>query len=630
MGSRGGGGGAGEAGTIEGWPGRGGGGARLRAREGRAAPRCVEPDIESVNRAGAQGCQALAILSRVRLRFPNSSSACAGSSSTRASCASRPHRRLAGGAGRRRRGGGGCRRLPARRRAGLSRRDRMVLTALRAALVGLLLFCLCRPALVSTPRCRSRTSSACSSTTRAACASPTGRHAAQRRYVQEAFGAADRALLTGARRAFQGAHVPVLRGLAAAPTGGRPDVHRRATPGWRARSTGAPGAGGGAARRPGAGDRRRRHQRQARSSESLLALKAAGVPVFTVGVGRETLDARHPVGRVTAPRAVLEGHVADGRRGGHQPGYAGQAVTLDVPTSGRIVGTQKVTLPADGEPATVRVRFTRARPGRACSASACRRSPGELVTENNAREALDRGARPPREDPLLRGRAALRAEVHPPRAWPTTRTCSWSSCSAPPRTSSCASSVDDADELVGGFPKTREELFRYRGLILGSIEASFFTADQLRMIAEFVTRRGGGLLMLGGPRSFARAATPAPRSPTRCRSCSTHDARPKPQRRRGSTVQPTRAGAATRVTQIAATEEASAARWDRSCRSVTTRQPHRRGQAGRDRAAHRHRRARARAAGARLPALRPRQGARASRRRTPGSGRCTPRSPSRT
>ena len=63
--------------------------------------------------------------------------------------------------------------------------------------------------------------------------------------------------------------------------------------------------------------------------------------------------------------------------------------------------------------------------------------------------------------------------------------------------------VDDAEELQDGFPKTREELYRYRGLILGSIEASFFSADQLRMIGEFVSERGGGLLMLGGRHSFS-------------------------------------------------------------------------------------------------------------------------------
>ena len=63
--------------------------------------------------------------------------------------------------------------------------------------------------------------------------------------------------------------------------------------------------------------------------------------------------------------------------------------------------------------------------------------------------------------------------------------------------------VDDAEELAAGFPKTREELFRYRALILGSVEASFFTHDQLNLIADFVSQRGGGLLLLGG-RNFFR------------------------------------------------------------------------------------------------------------------------------
>ncbi|MDX1385009.1 MAG: glutamine amidotransferase, partial [Thermoanaerobaculia bacterium] len=71
--------------------------------------------------------------------------------------------------------------------------------------------------------------------------------------------------------------------------------------------------------------------------------------------------------------------------------------------------------------------------------------------------------------------------------------------------------LDDESELAGGFPVTREELFRYRGLILGSIEASYFTHDQLRMIADFASQRGGGVLMLGGRRSFSEggwAGTP--------------------------------------------------------------------------------------------------------------------------
>lgn len=61
----------------------------------------------------------------------------------------------------------------------------------------------------------------------------------------------------------------------------------------------------------------------------------------------------------------------------------------------------------------------------------------------------------------------------------------------------------EGDELRGGFPKDEEELFRYHALILDDIEAGFFTQDQLSLIQQFVARRGGGFLMLGGKESFA-------------------------------------------------------------------------------------------------------------------------------
>ena len=71
--------------------------------------------------------------------------------------------------------------------------------------------------------------------------------------------------------------------------------------------------------------------------------------------------------------------------------------------------------------------------------------------------------------------------------------------------------VSDADELIDGFPKTREELFAYKAIILGSVEAASFSDEQLRMLADFVSKRGGGLLMLGGRRAFSEggwAGTP--------------------------------------------------------------------------------------------------------------------------
>lgn len=56
--------------------------------------------------------------------------------------------------------------------------------------------------------------------------------------------------------------------------------------------------------------------------------------------------------------------------------------------------------------------------------------------------------------------------------------------------------------LQKGFPATRDQLFSYQAVIIGSIEAGYFTPEQLALLDEFVRVRGGGLLMLGGSFSF--------------------------------------------------------------------------------------------------------------------------------
>jgi uncharacterized membrane protein len=60
----------------------------------------------------------------------------------------------------------------------------------------------------------------------------------------------------------------------------------------------------------------------------------------------------------------------------------------------------------------------------------------------------------------------------------------------------------DENELRDGFPCTAEDLYRYDALVLDDIEAESFTQDQLSLIDDFVSRRGGGLLMMGGAESF--------------------------------------------------------------------------------------------------------------------------------
>jgi uncharacterized membrane protein len=63
--------------------------------------------------------------------------------------------------------------------------------------------------------------------------------------------------------------------------------------------------------------------------------------------------------------------------------------------------------------------------------------------------------------------------------------------------------IDGPTELENGFPKDRETLFSYDALIIGSFEAAALTPEQQENIRAFVSERGGSLLMLAGLRGLA-------------------------------------------------------------------------------------------------------------------------------
>src|SRR6185295_1362816 len=295
-------------------------------------------------------------------------------------------------------------------------------------------------------------------------------------------------------------------------------------------------------------------------ADALLASKAEALPVFTVGVGQETLSHDIQVGRVSTPRTALKGTSLLVDAIVTQTGYAGQTVTLDVEDGGKIVGSQPVKLPADGDPAAVRVRFTASDAGPRLFHLRISPLPGEVVTENNQRDVqIDVRDRKERilyfeGEPRFEMKFMRRAIADDPNLQLVTlqRTA---------ENKYLRLSVDKPEELVAGFPKTREELFQYRGIVLGSVEASAFTGDQLRMISEFVDVRGGGLLLLGGPHAFAEGGYAG---------TAVADVMPVLLERQGGSVaatvahvkvRPTRAGEALVVTQLGDTEEASAERW---------------------------------------------------------------------
>jgi uncharacterized membrane protein len=236
--------------------------------------------------------------------------------------------------------------------------------------------------------------------------------------------------------------------------------------------------------------------------EALVPLQAASVPVYAVGLGPETLEPDIQVDRVELPRTVLRGSDVVVDVPITQRGFAGQTVTLIVEDGPRRLAEIPVEFEGDGETVLARARFTLDETGPRGVRFRVPVAEGEAVDRNNARELLLE-VREDREKILY-------FEGEPRDELKFLRRAVWDDENLQvvvlQRTAEgkyVRLDVDDGTELPTGFPRSREELFRYRAVVLGTVEASYFTRDQLDMLADFVSIRGGGLLLLGGRSSFS-------------------------------------------------------------------------------------------------------------------------------
>jgi len=71
----------------------------------------------------------------------------------------------------------------------------------------------------------------------------------------------------------------------------------------------------------------------------------------------------------------------------------------------------------------------------------------------------------------------------------------------------------NSSEYIASFPETREEAFKYDLVILGDVDAAFFSAEAFGRLEELIKERGGSLLMLCGSRfaPTSYAGTPVER-----------------------------------------------------------------------------------------------------------------------
>lgn len=302
--------------------------------------------------------------------------------------------------------------------------------------------------------------------------------------------------------------------------------------------------------------------------DALLALRARRIPVYTVGVGSERFERDVAVERVQSPRQALAGANILVEADVRVRGTGREAAIVMVEADGRVVSTDTVKAPSSGDLAKLRMRVPPLPAGIHRLAVRAKPLSNETVTENNEwHTTIDVRAGP---DRVL----YVEGEPRPEFAFLRRAVAADSGIQVVGLMRSAERKflrlgVRDSLELLGGFPTTREELFAYRAIILGSVEASFFSADQMRMIADFVSRRGGGLLVLGGRSSLSEggfADTPLadvlPMTLTRG----------EPNVDGPATtlkVRPTRAGEVHSALQVRSSVAASRARWD-SMPSLTT------------------------------------------------------------
>jgi uncharacterized membrane protein len=231
---------------------------------------------------------------------------------------------------------------------------------------------------------------------------------------------------------------------------------------------------------------------------TLGSLRARGVPIYTIGVGQTRLEDDVEMPRATAPRRVLAGSMVTAElllRAG-----ARRTVKVELSEDNRLLRSHDVAV--QGEATTVaRLSFTPSSPGLHRYKFTAVTSSEEPVQENNSQELLiDVEDGRPR---ILYIEGEPRWEYGKLReAVAEEKNVVLVSVLRSADGKFYRQGIENAEELAGGFPKSEEDLFRYDAIMIGSVEATFFTFDQLKAIEQFVSRRGGALLALGGAKAL--------------------------------------------------------------------------------------------------------------------------------
>lgn len=233
----------------------------------------------------------------------------------------------------------------------------------------------------------------------------------------------------------------------------------------------------------------------------LRELRARDIPVFTVGVGNTSRPMDAELTRVNMPRRVLVGSRLNIETIVGLSGYGASKVLLSVREDGRAIKTEEVNLRGNDTQA-VNLEITPTTPGIHRYTVEVTPLDGEITIENNKQDSLVEVIEGPLRILHVEGEPRWELGKIRESIQPNEKNVIVVSLQRTGENKFYRQGIGAQTELANGFPKTEEELFAYHGLIIGSVEAGFFTADELRNIEAFVARRGGGLLAIGGRLAF--------------------------------------------------------------------------------------------------------------------------------
>jgi len=238
--------------------------------------------------------------------------------------------------------------------------------------------------------------------------------------------------------------------------------------------------------------------------ETISEIKRQRIPIHTVGFGREQIPEDIEVTDVQLPAKSLAKSRLQAAVSFRQRGYGGAKAKLTVRESGKVLATRDIVLKGDGVPQTEPMLFNAGEAGVKNLDFTVEPMGGEQNKANNQQTRVLNvdNAKPrvlymegePRWDfKFLRRAVEDDKNIQILSILRTTQNKNY--VQVPPDS--------NAEYLKNGFPSKVEDLFGFQGLILGSVEANYFTAAQQELIQQFVDRRGGGLLFLGGRASLA-------------------------------------------------------------------------------------------------------------------------------